>query len=379
MYDNIVLKTRPTHYFPMSSSANYDLMHPGTPTIWDPTTAAADNSSASLISYPKSGFTFPIITNSGSAAAALKITKNNSYNFVIQQDLHNGDVTQQPYNLVLNNYKKPFSINFWLNFNNQINGQTNITATNPITIFKIIQQKINYLGSEQLNKVLLQLAFDYSRHSFALEFPHLDSGKKQIAYCRVDKLDQNFQITITYSAGQISLRVNDEIGTAAVDTVNSWIFLSDMDQKLGLFADNTLNLTLGFFGTSLGDSSTPEYMQNYLVSSLAYYQRDLSDIDLQTLRSFAYQDGFPVSQSIGGDNSYFDFRDIGNFDEFSSNGFVSLESNLTGKYGDYEKIYGSKFKISDLDNLQSTQLGVIPIKYNKLLWLKKFYNIISSC
>ena len=363
MYDNIVIKTRPTHYFPMSSSSNYDLMHSGSPSLF---LNFVDPGSASTINNPKTGFIFPIITNSGSAAAALKITKSSSYNFVIQQDIST-DPKKQPYNLVLNNYKKPFSITFWLNFNNQINGQSKITESNGLGIFRIFQKSLDYNGVN-VSTNLLEIAFDYSRHAFRLKFPHKDA-KDQSAYCYVDKLDQNFQITATYSAGQIILKVNDEVGTAAVDT-NSWIFLSNMDKKIQFLSTAEPNLRLEFLGSSLGDSSTPTYMQNYLVSGLAYYQRVLSDIDLQTLRSFAFQDGFPVSQSIGGDNSYFDFRDIGNFDEFSSNSFVNFESSLTSKYGDYEKISGSKFKISDLDNLQSTQLGVMPIKYNKPYWVK---------
>jgi len=359
MYDNIVLKTRPKNYFPMSSSTVYDKL--GGYDNYNVYTGGTDPSKSASTVVPKTGYVFPIITNSGSAAAALKVKKGDFYNFTTTQD--RGQDATYAWNFDINNYKKSFSINFWINFNNQINGQKNITATNKILIYQIYQKTSVATGFSS-NESLLQIYFDYNTSTFRLKFPDSDS-KNTEAYCKVDKIDQSFQITATYAAGQIILKVNDEVGTGFV-TQNSKIFLSDMSQNVGMEG----NVVFNFTGESLGDSSTPEYMQNYLVSSLAYYQRDLSDIDLQTLRSFAYQDGFPVSQSIGGDNSYFDFRDIGNFDEFSSNGFVSLESNLTGKYGDYEKIYGSKFKISDLDNLQSTQLGVIPIKYNKLLWLK---------
>jgi len=359
MYDNIVIKTKPKNYFPMSSSTVYDKL--GGYDNYNVYTGGTDPSKSASTVVPKTGYVFPIITNSGSAAAALKVKKGDFYNFTTTQD--RSQEATYAWNFDVNNYKKSFSINFWINFNNQINGQKDITATNQILIYQIYQ-KTSVAPGFSSNESLLQIYFDYKTSTFRLKFPDSDS-KNTEAYCKVDKIDQSFQITATYAAGQIILKVNDEVGTGFV-TQNSKIFLSDMSKNVGMEG----NVVFNFTGESLGDSSTPTYVQNYLVSCLAYYQRILSDTDLQTLRSFAYQDGFPVSQAMRGDNSYFDFRDIGNFDEFSTNGFVALESGLTSKYGDYEKIYGSKFKISDLDNLQSTQLGVMPIKYNKLLWLK---------
>jgi hypothetical protein len=46
------------------------------------------------------------------------------------------------YNFEINNYNKDFSISFWFNFNNQINGQTQITDTNQILIYRIDQKKL---------------------------------------------------------------------------------------------------------------------------------------------------------------------------------------------------------------------------------------------
>jgi hypothetical protein len=377
MYDKVVLKTRPTHYFPLSSSTSYDLLHNYNNRVYDDIQVIGTPYSASTLVLG-TRYTFPIITNSGSAAASLKIKKGDLYNFTAQYTRGNDmwlGVGNIGYNFEINNYNKDFSISFWFNFNNQINGQTQITDTNQILIYRIDQKKLirdgtglTYpLSGSVIN--LLKIYFDYATSTFRLNFNDPFSQNTE-AYCYVDKLDQNFQITAIYNKGQIILKVNDKVGTGFV-TTNSFIFNKTAIPYLN---DNPpTNLTFNFTGESLGDSSTPNYVQNYLVSSLAYYQRVISDNDLDTLASFAYQDGFPVLQSISSDNSYFDFREIGNFNEFVSNGYTSIDSGLTNKYGDYEKIYGSMFKIKDLDNLNSTIFGITPIKYNK-----PYYNKIDN-
>jgi len=370
MYDNIVLKTRPTHYFPLSSSTSYDLLHNYNNRVYDDIQVIGTPWSASTL-VPKTGYTFPIITNSGSAAASLKIKKGDLHNFTAQYK--RGDsgwlgAAYVAYNFEINNYNKDFSISFWFNFNNQINGQSKISDTNQILIYNVIQKN----GNATPNKSLLEIYFDYPTSTFRLKFPDSDS-KNTEAYCYVDKIDQSFQITATYTRGQIILKVNDQVGSGFV-TKNSYIFYSNPIPYYN--GDDMLqippaNLIFNITGTSLGDSSNPEYVQNYLVSSLAYYQRILSDADLDTLASFAYQDGFPISQSMLGDNSYFDLREIGNFDEFTSNGYTSIVSGLTNKYGDYEKIYGSGFKVGDIDNLNSSRIGLTPILYHKPYYYKR--------
>jgi hypothetical protein len=387
MYDNIVLKTRPAHYFPLSSSSVYDkLIGFGNVNVYTGAilSGGTDQQYAASAIVPKTGYVFPIISNSGSGAGALKVTKTSLYNFTAQytklDSMFFGAGTIA-YNFEINNYNKDFSISFWLNFNNQINGQTNITATNQVLIYNIVQA----YGNVTNTKSLLEIYFDYPTSTFRLKFPDPDNDadkkdktittRNTEAICYVDKLDQSFQITATYSKGQIILRVNDQIGTGFVSK-NSFIFYSNPFTLQG----TTPNLTFNFTGTSLGDSSTPNYIQNYLVSSLAYYQRILSDSDLDTLSSFAFQDGFPVSQSMVNDNAYFDFREIGNFDEFTAPGGISIESGLTGKYGDYQKLYGTNFKIGDIDNLNLTKNGLTPIKFTKPYFVKNDYTtyIIDS-
>lgn len=272
----------------------------------------------------------PIITNSGSTSAALKIIPSSSVVLQSPTNITNG-VTRN--DIVVNKFNKDFSISFWFNFNNQLNGSG--LATTPY-----LSNKLNIFNIKDIttDTTLANVYYDYLTNTF--RFSVAGTGNTEAHYL-ITNMEQNFYIVLTYSNGSISIIVNDEKGVPGKVVKTST-----------LFTTTDANISFSFDGKSLtGTASLPG---SFLVSSLAFFNlllhKDNTTVTnkvgkkkvkktvsgIQQHMVWANNDGKPIYSSMLGMDSFFKIgqhphASLGISQTISGNSFKSqgILSNMT--------------------------------------------------
>jgi hypothetical protein len=293
-------------------------------------------------SYP------PLISNSASTAAALKILSNTSASW---QSITENNQSK----IMINDYYSDFTISFWFNFNNQLDGsgyKNTKYNNNTLTLFKITNTSGAVLG---------KIYYDYLSNTIRF---NITGSANSEAYKVLRDFDQTFYVTATYSKGSIHLYLNGVDGNSATVDLNSTLFNTKSNQIYFVLTGESLNNS------------------NFVINSLAFFNYKLSNEQMNLHMIYAGNDGKPFYQSSKSINSFFTLSNNENEmgytinirgKEFSRNGqlngsIINTRNGLEHPYLSNPYLFGSATPVFTTDGV--TFSGSAAIRYSDFSNLK---------
>ena len=273
--------------------------------------AASYNATASGINLVN-----PIVSGSIYASQILNgslITVNNKYKAFAQDSID-----------------RTFSFEFWLSFNNNMNGQNGIHDwnTNNYQTNSGLNDgsltNINLFYIKNSSTVIGVVFYEKSTNTIRYRLYGAGSSYSE-AFIVLNELDTQYHIYASYSRTGMNIIVNNIPGTpsSVVDT--------------SLFASDLTTVTYTFDGSSLLSG------ESFLVSDLAFYDYLLDDTQIKNHMTWAFNDDKPIRSTL------------------LSQGDMFLLEDSQSRYAYRDIFMGKGFdKSQDIYNLAIHDTGLVP-------------------
>jgi hypothetical protein len=216
-----------------------------------------------------------------------------------------------------------FTISFWLSFNNELSSLK--YGDTPFTSKKMQIINIGNFG---------YIYYDFESNTIRFKFDGTNNSEAIIPLRNIN-VQQYIVASYNGKSRTISISVNGNFG------INGYI------SDTSLFASSKTNLYF-ILGNSLFSSPTAGQVSSYIISNIAFYNRVLSQREMNNNILWAFNDSKPLSIiSLDGNSSFINFS--------------SINTNL--EYG--KKINGKTFKKQGyIYNLNCDDSGLFPKQIN---------------
>ena len=210
-----------------------------------------------------------------------------------------------------------FTIAFWFDFNNQLNGSG--YGTTPYT-----NNQLHLIHIKSGTTTIGRVYFDYI--SGTIRFVIFGAGgasNNQEAFYTIKDYENQFYVVATYSNRTLNLNVNGFVGNPGYVADTSY-----MEQ----FSKTSISFNVN--GNSItGTSGKPS---NFIISNIAFFNRSLTPAQIRSHIVWALNDGKPVTNSkVDSTYSYIDIAQPKNNYIYE----ISLLADSFDKYGNVNNLF----------------------------------------